>query len=40
MTTGWIYWMEYIEYYNQKKHQTTKKKPNEMYHESICRNAA
>jgi len=31
---------EHVEYYNQKKHQTTRKKPNEMYQESICRNAA
>jgi hypothetical protein len=27
---------EYIEYYNQKKHQTIKKKPNDTYQESIC----
>lgn len=31
---------DHVEYYNQKKHQTTRKKPNEMYQESICRNAA
>ena len=31
---------EYIEYYNQKKHQTIKKKPNEAYQGSICRKAA
>jgi len=31
---------EYIEYYNQKKHQTIKKKPNDAYQESICRKAA
>ena len=30
----------YIEYYNQKKHQTIKKKPNDAYQESICQNAA
>lgn len=29
-----------IEYYNQKKHQTTKKKPNDAYQESICQKAA
>ena len=31
---------EYIEYYNQKKHQTIKKKPNDAYQESICQKAA
>ena len=31
---------EYIEYYNQKKHQTIKRKPNEAYQESICQMAA
>jgi putative transposase len=31
---------KYIEYYNQKKHQTTKKKPNEAYQESIIKKAA
>ena len=31
---------EQVEYYNQKRHQTTGEKPNEMYQESICRNAA
>lgn len=31
---------KHIEYYNQKKHQTTKKKPNEAYHESIVKKAA
>ena len=31
---------EYIEYYNPKKHQTIKKKPNDAYHESICQKAA
>jgi putative transposase len=30
----------YIEYYNQKKHQTIKKTPNESYHESITKKAA
>jgi len=30
----------YIEYYNQKKHQTIKKTPNESYQESITRKAA
>jgi len=30
----------YIEYYNRKKHQTIKKKPNEAYHESINQMAA
>lgn len=30
----------HIAYYNQKKHQTTKKKPNEAYQESICQQAA
>jgi len=31
---------EYVDYYNQKKHQTIKKKPNDAYQESICQNAA
>ena len=31
---------EYIEYYNQKKHQTIRKKPNDAYQESICQKAA
>jgi len=31
---------EYIEYYNQKKHQTIRKKPNDSYQESICQKAA
>ena len=31
---------EHIEYYNQKNHQTIKKKPNEAYQESICQQAA
>lgn len=31
---------DYIEYYNQKKHQTIKKKPNDAYQESICQKAA
>lgn len=31
---------KYIEYYNQKKHQTIKKTPNESYHESITKKAA
>ncbi|MCJ7716673.1 MAG: DDE-type integrase/transposase/recombinase [Anaerolineales bacterium] len=30
----------HIEYYNQKKHQTIRKKPNEAYQESICKKAA
>ena len=30
----------YIEYYNQKKHQSIKTSPNESYHESITKNAA
>jgi len=30
----------HIKYYNQKKHQTIKKSPNESYHESICKKAA
>ena len=30
----------YIAYYNQKKHQSIKKSPNESYHESITKNAA
>lgn len=30
----------YIEYYNQKTHQTIKKKPNDAYQESICKKAA
>jgi putative transposase len=30
----------YIEYYNQKKHQSIKKTPNESYHESITKKAA
>ncbi|MGB5394759.1 MAG: IS3 family transposase [Lutimonas sp.] len=30
----------YIEYYNQKKHQTIKRKPNDAYSESICQKAA
>lgn len=30
----------YIEYYNQKKHQSIKKSPNESYHESINKLAA
>lgn len=31
---------EYIEYYNQKKHQTIKKKPNDAYYESLNKKAA
>ena len=31
---------KHIEYYNQKKHQTTRKKPNEAYQESIRKKAA
>jgi len=31
---------DHIEYYNQKIHQTIRKKPNEAYHESICKEAA
>jgi putative transposase len=31
---------KYTEYYNQKKHQTIKKKPNDAYQESICQKAA
>jgi len=31
---------DYIEYYNQKTHQTIKKKPNDVYQESICKKAA
>ena len=31
---------DYIEYYNQKKHQKIKKKPNEAYQESINNKAA
>jgi putative transposase len=30
----------HIEYYNQKKHQSIKKKPNDAYRESICNKAA
>jgi hypothetical protein len=30
----------HIAYYNQKKHQTIKKTPNEAYQESITRKAA
>jgi putative transposase len=30
----------HIEYYNQKKHQSIKKSPNESYHESITKKAA
>jgi putative transposase len=32
--------LNHIEYYNQKKHQTIKKTPNESYHESITKKAA
>jgi len=31
---------DYIKYYNQKKHQYIKKKPNDVYQESICKIAA
>ena len=31
---------DHIEYYNQKKHQSIKKKPNDAYRESICKKAA
>jgi len=31
---------KHIEYYNQKKHQSIKKKPNDAYRESICKKAA
>ena len=32
--------LNHIEYYNQKKHQSIKKSPNESYHESITKKAA
>lgn len=32
--------LNHIEYYNQKKHQTIKKTPNEAYQESITKKAA
>ena len=31
---------DYIEYYKQKKHQITKKKPNDANQKSICQKAA